>query len=361
MNKKIFSENAGPKLSLLETEEAIFYTKQYFQKALAEALDLYRVSGPLFVPVESGVQDNLNGIEKAVSFKVPLFCTESFEVVHSLAKWKRFALKKYNVPLGKGIYTEMNALRPDEESLSSTHSIFVDQWDWEKVINPEERNLQYLKQTVKKIYQAIKHSEIEICARYGFSPILPTEITFLHTEELQQSYPHLSPREREKMACQEHKAIFLIGIGGILADGKIHDGRAPDYDDWSTPSQEGKLGLNGDIIVWNPILENAFELSSMGIRVDKKALNHQLKIRNCIDRLELPWHQLLTNGELPESIGGGIGQSRLCMLFLRKEHIGQVQASWWPNDQMSHSLSSPQTASTLNDFPILHDALQSAG
>lgn len=354
MNRKMKVREVGPKLNPLETEQAIFFINRYFQSILAEVLALYRVSAPLFVPAKSGIQDNLNGTEQAVSFQISFLGADRFEVVHSLAKWKRYALYRYNIPVGKGIYTEMNALRPDEESLSCTHSVFVDQWDWEKVIKPGERNLETLKKTVKQIYMAIKRCEMKICSRYGFAPVLPREITFIHTGDLVELYPDLCPKERELMVCREYGAVFLIGIGGILADGNIHDGRAPDYDDWSTPTVSGRHGLNGDILVWNPVLEQAFELSSMGIRVDKATMIRQLEIRGCRERVKSPWHQLIINGKLPESIGGGIGQSRLCMFMLRKSHIGEVQASVWPKQGSApdfHAETMPGSLSS--DFPTL--------
>lgn len=320
-------------LKLLELEEAIYFIKQNFQRYLAESLRLYRVSAPLFVSNESGMQDNLNGKENPVSFRVPAFGGETYEVVHSLAKWKRYALYRYGVPVGRGIYTDMNALRPDEESLSTgIHSVYVDQWDWEKAISPEDRNLDMLRAVVRKIYGVLLRVEREVSGRYGIESVLPGEIAFLHTEELAEWYPGLSPRERENRACREWGAVFLIGIGGELSDGVVHDGRAPDYDDWSTGTGGGRCGLNGDILVWNPVLGRAFELSSMGIRVDRGALMRQLAIRGCTDRLKYPWHRMLAAGELPESIGGGIGQSRLCMFLLRRLHIGEVQACDWPRD-----------------------------
>lgn len=323
-------------LSLLETEEAIFFIKQTFQKHLAHELKLYRVSAPLFVERNSGMQDNLNGTERPVSFRIPSMGDSEYQIVHSLAKWKRHALAKYKIPEGKGLYTDMNALRPDEESLSTCiHSVYVDQWDWEKAIKNEERNLTTLFKTVESIYKVLKKTERELEIMYGVEARLPKEIAFLHANKLAEQYPDLSPKEREDLACKEHAAVFIAGIGGTLADGKPHDGRAPDYDDWTTPNQGGTLGLNGDILVWNPILKQAFELSSMGIRVDKTALLKQLELCNCMERKNTPWHQKLMTGRLPQSIGGGIGQSRLCMLLLQKKHIGEVQVSAWPQNIQS--------------------------
>ncbi len=320
-------------LSVLETEQAILYLKRRFEDSLARELDLYRVSSPLFVPGDSGMQDNLNGIERPVSFEVLDVPGLNCEIVHSLAKWKRAALAQYAIGPGRGIYTDMNALRPDEENLrSGIHSIYVDQWDWEQVILPEERTLDTLIRTVKGIYRVIKNTEQAIQEAYGVSPGLPEEIHFIHTQELLDRYPDRTPKEREDLICREHKAVFLIGIGGGLSDGTAHDGRAPDYDDWITPTGEGRRGLNGDILVWNPVLERAFELSSMGIRVDQHSLMEQLRLRDALDRTALPWHRRLLEGRLPQTIGGGIGQSRMSMLLLNKRHIGEVQVSVWPRD-----------------------------
>lgn len=327
---------ATKKLNLLETEEAIFFIKQTFQKHLAWELDLSRVSAPLFLEQNSGMQDNLNGKERPVSFEIPSVENNRFEIVHSLAKWKRYALAKYKIPTGQGLYTDMNAIRPDEENLETDiHSVYVDQWDWEKAITPDQRNLETLFKTVNSIYKALKITESEIESRYGIDPILPDSIAFIHAGKLAEQYRHLTPKERENRVCQEYKAVFLIGIGGLLADGKPHDGRAPDYDDWTTPNSEGTLGLNGDILVWNPVLNRAFELSSMGIRVDKETLLRQLHLCGCTGRCQLSWHQMLLSGALPQSIGGGIGQSRLCMFLLRKKHIGEVQVSSWPGAVIS--------------------------
>jgi len=323
----------GAKMGILETEQAILSVKQKFQEELSKALSLYRVSSPLFVSATSGIQDNLNGTERPVSFKVKEVDDAQYEIVHSLAKWKRMALGMYKIKEGKGLYTDMNAIRPDEDTLrSSIHSIYVDQWDWEKAITADDRKLDYLKETVQTIYATMRKVESEIAEQYKLSPMFPEVIHFIHTEDLATQYPELSRQEREDKACREYGAIFLIGIGGMMPSGEIHDGRAPDYDDWTTPTSDGHIGLNGDIIVWNPILERSYEISSMGIRVDKDALVRQLEIRGCSERLELPWHQKLMKDEMPLSIGGGIGQSRLCMFILQKRHIGEVQVGVWPAD-----------------------------
>ena len=320
----------------LKTESDIQFVKETFERELSKSLELTRVSAPLFVSSTSGLQDNLNGIERPVAFPARTMGNQSFQIVHSLAKWKRLALARYGVEKGKGIVTDMRALRPDEPDLSSgIHSIYVDQWDWECTMGKEERSLEFLKSTVRKIYQAIRKTEKETCARTGEKPFLREQISFVHTEELCERFPELTPKERENKICKELGAVFLIGIGGELADGKEHDGRAPDYDDWTTPTSDKTRGLNGDILVWYPVMERAFEISSMGIRVDDLSLLRQLKIRECEDRLELPWHRLLVEGKLPQSVGGGIGQSRLAMLMLRKSHIGQVQAAAWPDKVVS--------------------------
>ncbi|MBN1386305.1 aspartate--ammonia ligase [Candidatus Woesearchaeota archaeon] len=318
-------------LSLRETEVAIKRIKDFFQDGLAKALKLQRVSAPLFVSTGTGINDDLNGTEKKVSFRIKAHDDSPAEIVFSLAKWKRLALSDYGFGEGEGLYADMNAIRPDEDVLDNLHSVYVDQWDWEKIIGKEDRSLDYLRQTVRKIYSVMKDTERMICSAYpGISPVLPDEITFLHTEDLLKSYPDISPKQREDLVAGEYGAVFLIGIGGELEDGSIHDGRAPDYDDWTTETVDGKRGLNGDIIVWHPVLQCAFEISSMGIRVDKDALMAQLMIRDAVSRKEQDWHKRLLRDELPLSIGGGIGQSRLCMFFLRKAHIGEVQSSIWP-------------------------------
>lgn len=317
------------------TEIAIKEIKEEFQQRLAAALNLRRVTAPLFVLSGTGLNDDLNGTEHAVSFNIDAMDGRRAEVVHSLAKWKRAKLAAYDIAPGYGLYTDMNAIRTFED-LDNLHSLYVDQWDWEKTIRPADRTVAYLKETVKKIYRVVRDLEKEIYHRFPhITPVLPDEITFIHSEELLQRYPSLPPREREAQAAREHGAIFLIGIGGELSDGQPHDGRAPDYDDWSTPNDEGYNGLNGDIILWNHVLDCPFELSSMGIRVSPESLRRQLELRGCTDRASLAFHRALLAGELPASIGGGIGQSRLCMFLLQKAHIGEVQASIWPEDQLA--------------------------
>jgi aspartate--ammonia ligase len=321
-----------PLLNLQQTELAISEIKNFFQSNLAAELRLRRVTAPLFVLRGTGINDDLNGVERAVNFPIKDIGDARAEVVHSLAKWKRLTLADYDVEHGYGIYTDMNAIRADEE-LGNLHSLYVDQWDWERVISKEEYNIEFLKSIVRRIYSALLSTEYLISEHFPtIKPYLPAEITFIHSEELRQMYPNLSPKEREFEVAKKYKAVFIIGIGGILGDGKKHDGRAPDYDDWTTPGEKGLPGLNGDIVLWNPVLEIPFEISSMGIRVNKEALLKQLEIEGKQERLELYFHKRLINGSLPLSIGGGIGQSRLCMFFLRKAHIGEIQASIWPED-----------------------------
>jgi len=323
-------------LTLKETERAIKMIKDFFEMNLAAELKLRRVTAPLFVQRGTGINDDLNGIERPVSFEIRDMEHSVAEIVHSLAKWKRMMLADYEIANSYGIYTDMNALRPDEE-LDNTHSVYVDQWDWEKIILPEERNLRYLKKIVNKIYSVIKRTEFIVYEHYPeIMPLLPDEIHFIHSEELYARYPGLEPAERENRIAEAYGAVFIIGIGGELPGGRPHDGRAPDYDDWSTETENGFRGLNGDIVIWNPVLECAFELSSMGIRVDRAALLKQLDIQGKNERKELLFHKRLLNGEFPESVGGGIGQSRLCMYFLRKAHIGEVQASLWPGQMHDH-------------------------
>lgn len=308
--------------------------KHYFQKALSDALNLRRVTAPLFVLSGTGLNDDLNGVERAVKFPVKSLGDRQAEVVHSLAKWKRVKLGAYDIAPHYGLYTDMNAIRADED-LDNLHSLYVDQWDWEQTINREDRNLDYLKDTVEKIYNALKATEKMVYEQFPhITPRLPEKITFIHSEELLNEYPDLSREEREGMAAKKYGAIFLMGIGNPLSNGEPHDGRAPDYDDWSSANGEGYYGLNGDIILWDSVLERAFEISSMGVRVDEDALRRQLEIRGCENRTELNFHKRLLNGELPSSIGGGIGQSRLCMFMLQKAHIGEVQASIWPEEQI---------------------------
>lgn len=325
----IIPKNYNPVLNLRDTEIAIKLVKDFFETELARALNLTRVSAPIMVTPGSGLNDNLNGVERPVSFDV-LETGETAEIVHSLAKWKRQALKTYGFQPGEGLYTDMNAIRRDETT-DNIHSIFVDQWDWEKIITPKQRTMETLQATVRAIYLTLRKTEGFVCAHYPhIKPELPDDITFVSSQELEDLYPDLPPKEREYRAVREYGAVFLTGIGGALRSGQMHDGRAPDYDDWSTPTEGGYKGLNGDIIVWNPVLESAFELSSMGIRVDAEALERQLAICGCPERREMEFHRLLLEGRLPLSIGGGIGQSRLCMFYLRCAHIGEVQVSIWP-------------------------------
>jgi aspartate--ammonia ligase len=317
-------------LSPIDTEKAIRKIKEFFQTNLAYELDLVRVTAPLMVQSGTGINDDLNGVEKPVSFTLKGMPGVTAEIPQSLAKWKRMVLADLGFEAGTGLYTDMNALRPDED-LDNLHSIYVDQWDWERVMGPDERNLEFLRRIVRRIYDVIRRTQKYVCHEYGcLKPFLPEEITFVHSEELLERYPGLTPRQRETEACRQHGAIFVIGIGGALPDGSIHDGRAPDYDDWTTPSAPGRVGLNGDIVVHNPVLGGAFELSSMGIRVDRETLRRQLRVRGLEARESLYWHRRLLAGELPQSIGGGIGQSRLCMLYLQKAHIGEIQAGLWP-------------------------------
>ena len=311
-------------LGVIQTQQAIKDLKDYFEQRLSEELKLTRVSSPLFVLPETGTNDNLNGVEKAVNFNVPNI-NKNVEIVQSLAKWKRVALKKYGFETGRGIYTDMNAIRKDEE-LDNIHSIYVDQWDWELIIDKEERNKAKLKYVVNKIYKVFKETEKHVHEIYPeIRKILPEEITFITSQELLDMYPDLSPKEREDKIVRDKGAVFLMQIGKILDNGDKHDGRSPDYDDWE---------LNGDILFYNPVLDNAIELSSMGIRVDEESLKHQLDVANCNDRKELDYHKALLNGELPYTIGGGIGQSRICMYFLNKAHIGEVQVGVWPDDMI---------------------------
>ena len=317
-----------------KTEKAIKAVKDMFQNNLSAQLALLRVTAPMVVLSGTGLNDELNGVERPVRFPIKDMAEQQAEVVHSLAKWKRAKLAQMGIAPGRGIYTDMNALRPDEE-LDNIHSIYVDQWDWEKVIRPEDRHLGFLKQTVRRIYEAIKVTENKLFVEFPqITPELPEDIHFVHAEELVQLYPGLTPKERENEIVRRWGAVFIIGIGGALSDGQPHDGRAADYDDWSSPNEEGFQGLNGDILVWNNILQRPFELSSMGIRVDEAALRRQLKIKGETWKEELPFHKSLLAGELPCTIGGGIGQSRLCMYLLRKAHIGEIQSSIWPEEMV---------------------------
>lgn len=325
MNSLIIPKNYSSKLNIRETEVAIKYVKDFFERELANQLNLTRVSAPLFVVPESGLNDTLNGVERPVSFGIKEQGDREAEIVHSLAKWKRHALKRYGFKHGEGLYTDMNAIRRDEDT-DNIHSIFVDQWDWEKIIYKDERNLSTLRSAVKRVYKALRNTEKFMSEKYGFiNRILPDDIFFLTSQELEDMYPGSTPKEREYQITKLKGAVFVMQIGGELKSGEIHDGRAPDYDDWS---------LNGDILIYYPILDIALELSSMGVRVDEEALERQLAIRGASDRAELPFQKALLNGELPYTIGGGIGQSRICMLFLRKAHIGEVQASLWPDEML---------------------------
>ncbi len=310
-------------IDIRETEIAIKEIKDYFEQALAHELKLTRVSAPLYVRSDSGLNDNLNGVERPIVFDIKDQPGMLIDIVHSLAKWKRLALARYGFAHGEGLYTDMNAIRRDED-LDNIHSLFVDQWDWERIIQREERNEQTLRWMVERVYAALKHTEEYVADRYPWArPILPEQITFVTSQQLEDEFPQMTPKQREHAIAKRHGAVFIMGIGGKLRGGQPHDGRAPDYDDWS---------LNGDILVYYPVLDIALELSSMGIRVDEKALAAQLKERGCEERAELPFQKALLNGELPYTVGGGIGQSRMCMFFLNKAHIGEVQASVWSEE-----------------------------
>ena len=323
MEHLVIPEGYRSPLTIRETEVAIKEVKDHFERALAKSLHLTRVSAPLFVRPESGLNDNLNGIERPVSFGIREQEDREVEIVHSLAKWKRYALKRYGFHSREGLYTDMSAIRRDEET-DNIHSIYVDQWDWEKVISREERNMETLEYTVGKVYSALKETEQFMARRYNYiEAFLPEEITFITSQELETMYPDKTPKEREYHFAKAKGAIFIKQIGKTLASGQKHDGRAPDYDDWE---------LNGDIIVYYPVLDIALELSSMGIRVDEAALARQLKLAGCEERAELDFQKALLHGELPCTVGGGIGQSRICMFYLRKAHIGEVQSSVWPQE-----------------------------
>lgn len=319
-------------LDVVQTEQGIKLIKEFFQQNLSTELRLRRVTAPLFVLKGLGINDDLNGVERAVTFPIKELGDAKAEVVHSLAKWKRMKLAEDNIQPGYGIYTDMNAIRADEE-LDNLHSLYVDQWDWEAVITKEQRTQKSLREIVERIYGAIRRTEYLACEWYPqLKPFLPEKIHFVHAEQLLQMYPDLTAKEREDAICKEYGAVFVIGIGGKLSNGEKHDGRAPDYDDWSTVAEDGSIGLNGDILIWYPVLERSFELSSMGIRVDKEALLRQLEIEGQNERKELYFHKRLLEGGLPLSVGGGIGQSRLCMVMLHKAHIGEIQASIWPDE-----------------------------
>lgn len=323
MSKLIKPKNYVPTIPPMETQRAIKKIKDYFQQELAYGLNLRRVSAPLFVAPETGLNDNLNGVERRVSFSILDMDEKTVEIVQSLAKWKRMALGKYGIKPGHGIYTDMNAIRRDEE-LDNIHSLYVDQWDWEKVITKEQRTTEYLHETVTTIYNAVKNLGDYVNRLYrDIQTELPNEIYFITSQELEDLYPDKTPKERENLITKAHGAVFIEKIGGTLRSGEKHDGRSPDYDDWE---------LNGDILLWNDVLDIAFEITSMGIRVDSDAMERQLKLAGAEDRKSLSFQSAVLNGELPLSIGGGIGQSRLCMFFLRKAHIGEVQVSVWPNE-----------------------------
>ncbi len=321
MSEKV--KGASVRNNIIETEIRIKFIKDVFERELAQNLNLTRVSAPLFVFPESGLNDNLNGVERPVCFDIADI-GRNVEVVHSLAKWKRMALARYGFSEGEGLYTDMNAIRRDE-SLDALHSVYVDQWDWEKIISPEERTAETLKSAVLSIYSALLSTEKALCERFGTVPVLPKEIGFMTTTELEDEFPELSPREREDAAAKRFGAVFLMQIGAPLKNGKPHDGRAPDYDDWS---------LNGDILLWDEVLSRAFEISSMGIRVDAESLRRQLSAAGCEERAALPFHKALLSGKLPQTMGGGIGQSRICMFLLGKRHIGEVQASVWSDSTL---------------------------
>ena len=324
LSKVQLPEGYRPALDILQTEIAIKLVKDTFERELAQKLHLTRVSAPLFVRKNSGINDDLNGVERPVSFDIADI-GEEVEIVHSLAKWKRLALKRYNFGPNTGLYTDMNAIRRDEE-LDNLHSVYVDQWDWEKIITPETRNEETLRHTVRRVMRALKETEEALHrANPEIEPFISEKVTFLTSQELLDRYPGLSPKERENAAAKEYGTIFVMGIGGVLSDGKPHDGRAPDYDDWA---------LNGDILIWYPVLDRAVELSSMGIRVNEESLRRQLALAGCPERAKLPFHEMLLNGKLPLTIGGGIGQSRLCMVLLHKAHIGEVQASIWDDETL---------------------------
>ncbi len=333
MSQLIIPKNYTAALSLQQTEIAIKQIKDFFLSSISTELRLRRVTAPLFVLQGLGMNDDLSGKERPVTFPIKDMNEAKAEVVHSLAKWKRVTLAEYEVAEGYGIITDMNAIRADEE-LDNLHSLYVDQWDWERVMSEESRTVDYLKRIVERIYGAILRTEYHICETYPqIKPFLPEQITFIHAEELLQRYPHLDAKAREDAICKEYGAVFIIGIGCELSNGEKHDNRAPDYDDYSTISHSTTLpGLNGDLLIWYPVLERSIELSSMGIRVNREALEHQLRLSGKEDRKQYYFHRRLLEGSLPQSIGGGIGQSRLCMILLHKAHVGETQSSIWPDD-----------------------------
>lgn len=321
----VIPEGYKPQLSIKDTEIAIKDVKDFFERELAKQLNLVRVSSPLFVKPQTGLNDNLSGVERPVAFGIKEQDDAVVEIVHSLAKWKRLALKRYGFSVGEGLYTDMNAIRRDEDT-DNIHSLYVDQWDWETIINKSDRNEETLKKIVRLVYNALKNTEIYIAKKYNYDEILPDDIYFITSQELEDRYPNRTSKEREHDIAKEKGAVFIMQIGGALASGEPHDNRAPDYDDWK---------LNGDIIVYYPVLDIALELSSMGIRVDENSLREQLQISGCMDRAELAFQKALLNKELPYTVGGGIGQSRICMFYLRKAHIGEVQASVWPDETIA--------------------------
>ena len=328
MENLIIPEGYSSPLNIRETEVAIKEIKDHLERALAKSLHLTRVSAPLFVTPDSGLNDNLNGVERPVSFGIKELDDKEAEIVHSLAKWKRYALKHYDFHSGEGLYTDMSAIRRDEDT-DNIHSLYVDQWDWEKIISKEERNMETLEYTVRKVFSALKETESFICRRYNYiEELLPDDIFFITSQELEDMFPDNTPKEREYRIAKAKGAVFISQIGKTLASGEKHDGRAPDYDDWD---------LNGDILVYYPVLDIALELSSMGIRVDEESLAKQLKLSGCEDRASLPFQSALLNGELPYTVGGGIGQSRICMYYLRKAHIAEVQSSIWPQEVIDHA------------------------
>ncbi len=330
----ILPEGYQPVVSPLMTARSFQKIKSFIESNLEKELHLHRVSAPLFVKKDTGINDDLNGVERAVSFPIKAMNEQRAEIVQSLAKWKRMALVDYGIPAGEGLFTSMSAIRPDEFP-DNTHSLFVDQWDWEMHITETDRKVSFLKDTVEKLYGILKKAEVFVQEMHPeITPVLPEKIHFIHAEELLQLYPDMTPALREEKIVKKYGAVFIIGIGGRLSDDKPHDGRAPDYDDWTTENEDGFYGLNGDILVWNPVLKKVFELSSMGIRVDKKALLHQLKLRGEESRLDLLFHKRLMQGLLPLTMGGGIGQSRVAMFLLRKAHVGEVSAGIWPEEMV---------------------------
>ncbi len=330
MDNLIIPKDYRSALNLHDTQIGIKPVKEFFQNLLAERLHLLRVSAPLFVDPASGLNDNLNGVERPVVFGIKEQNDSPAEIVHSLAKWKRYALQKYGFSYGEGLYTDMSAIRRDEQT-DNIHSIYVDQWDWEKIISREERTLDFLKETVRSVYKVLRKTEKYMAIRYDYiEEILPHDIFFITTQELENLYPNVSPKQREYYIAKEKGAVCIMQIGDLLASGEKHDGRAPDYDDWA---------LNADIVVYYPVLDIALELSSMGIRVDKDSLRSQLEKAGCPERAELPFQKAVLHDELPLTVGGGIGQSRICMFFLRKAHIGEVQSSMWPDDVVKEALA----------------------